>query len=139
MKKAARQTALDFLTGLGITEANSEDVKFKKRKVTGSFDNDLLGYEGDFVMKLSKKGRIKSLSLDYEYDMGVNAEIDWKKIKHRKFEKAIVRGYMDEYQEAMALSAQGDVQGYIDIIENIPGGGDMSASVWGNGMYFNFD
>ena len=137
MKKAARQAALDFLTGLGITDANSEDVKFKKRKVTGSLDD--LGYEGDFVLKLNKKGRIKSVSLDYEYDNGLYVEIDWKKIKSRKFEKAILRGYMDEYQEAMALSMQGDVQGYIDIMESIPGAGDLSASVYGFGQYVGFD
>ena len=137
MKKADRQEAFDFLTGLGITDANSEDVKFKKRKVTGSLDD--LGYEGDFVLKLNKKGRIKSVSLDYEYDNGLYVEIDWKKIKPRKFEKAIVRGYMDEYQEAMALSMQGDVQGYIDIMESIPGAGDLSASVYGFGQYVGFD
>ena len=137
MKEAARQTALDFLTGLGITDANSEDLQFKKRKVTGSIDD--LGYEGDFVLKLNKKGRIKSVSLDYEYDNGLYVEIDWKKIKPRKFEKAIVRGYMDEYQEAMALSAQGDIQGYIDIVESIPGAEDLSASVYGFGQYINFD
>ena len=137
MKKAARQEALDFLTGLGITDANSEDVKFKKRKVTGSLDD--LGYEGDFVLKLNKKGRIKSVSLGYEYDNGLYVEIDWKKIKSRKFEKAILRGYMDEYQEAMALSMQGDVQGYIDIMESIPGAGDLSASVYGFGQYVGFD
>jgi len=137
MNEAARQVALDFLTGLGITDANSEDVKFKKRKVTGSLDD--LGYEGYFVLKLNKKGRIKSASLDYEYDNGLYAEIDWKKIKHKKFEKAVVRGYMDEYQEAMALSAQGDIQGYIDIMEGIPGAGDLSASVYGFGQYINFD
>ena len=109
MKEAARQTALDFLTGLGITDANSEDLQFKKRKVTGSIDD--LGYEGDFVLKLNKKGRIKSASLSYEYDNDLNVEIDGKKIKGRKFEKALMRGYMDEYQEAMALSAQGDRSG----------------------------
>ena len=137
MKKAARQAALDFLTGLGIADANSEDVKFEKRKVTGSLDD--LGYEGDFVLKLNKKGRIKSVSLDYEYDNGLYVEIDWKKIKSRKFEKAIARGYMDEYQEAMALSMQGDVQGYIDIMESIPGAGDLSAGVYGFGQYVGFD
>ena len=77
MKEAARQTALDFLTGLGITDANSEDLQFKKRKVTGSLDD--LGYEGYFVLKLNKKGRIKSASLNYEYDNDLNVEIDWKK------------------------------------------------------------
>jgi len=136
MKKASRQIALDFLTGLDI-DANPEDIKFKKKKVIGSFDG--WGYEGDFVMKINKKGKIKSMSLDYEYVGDIYAEIDWKKIKQKKFEKAIMRDYMDEYQMGMMLSAAGDVQGYIDIIESIPGGGDMSASVWGNGLYFNFD
>ena len=138
MKEAARQTALDFLTGLGITDANSEDLQFKKRKVTGSLDD--LGYEGDFVLKLNKKGRIKSASLSYEYDNDLNVEIDWKKIKGRKFEKAVnFRGYLDEYQEALVLSAQGDIQGYIDVMESIPGAGDLSASVYGFGQYVNFD
>ena len=85
MKEAARQTALDFLTGLGVTDANSEDLQFKKRKVTGSIDD--LGYEGDFVLKLNKKGRIKSASLNYEYDNDLNVEIDWKKLKVESLKK----------------------------------------------------
>jgi len=139
MKESVRQVALDFLTGLGIAGAVTEDVKFKKRKVTGSFSNDLLGYEGDFILKLNKKGRIKSASLDYEYDNGLYAEIDWKKIKEKRFNKAVLREYLDEYQEAMALSVQGNIQGYIDIMESIPGTGDISASVYGFGQYIKFD
>ena len=88
MKEAARQAALDFLTGLGITDANSEDLQFKKRKVTGSIDD--LGYEGDFVLKLNKKGRIKSASLNYEYDNDLNVEIDWKKLKVESLKKQLI-------------------------------------------------
>jgi len=139
MNQAARQNAMDFLTGIGIMGTEVEDLQFKKRKMTGSIDNDAFEYEGDFILKLNKKGMIKSVSADYEYNWGGYAELDWKKINQKKFEKSLTRGYFDEYQQGMAALLGGDIQGYIDELESIPGAGDISFTIRGNGQYINFD
>ena len=135
-----QQNALDFITGMGFVGGEVDDLKVKKKKIMGSYDMDGLGFEGDFVIKTNKKGRVKSFTMTYEYDdVDTYAEFKWNKIKQKNFEKALANGYLDEFTYGIQLMQSGNINGAFDEIEGIPGAGDLIMTAWGNGQTLVFD
>ena len=137
--KKNQGTALDLLTGL---VGDIDGLKVTRRKMSGSFD--MLGmFAGDFEITTNKKGRMKEIEMSmlygFEDDRNIQVEVEWEGINQKRFEKALRRGYEDEFFKAIELLSEQDIGGFIDEMESIPGVGDLSVEATGNGQNLSWD
>ena len=134
------KNAIDFITGLGFSGSKFSDLQVSKKQISGNYDNDNLDVGGKFRIQTNKKGRVKSFEMSFAYDWGGYAQLEWRKIKEKKFTKNVKRGkYKDKYDDGLADFRKGDVQGWINEWESIPGGGDIFMWGYNNGQYISFD
>ena len=136
-----RQLGLDFVTGLAGSGVQTDDLIIKKRKIIGEINVDGPdGYEGDFVIKTSKKGFVKSIDMVLEYPGGFRAEIDWDDLNYRKANRSLKSlKYINEFATGTRYMESADFQSGIDTWESIPGMGDMTITLHWSGEKLIFD
>ena len=135
-----QQQWVDILTGMGMLSGQIYNVKSKKKKVTGSFFDAQNNSEGDFLIKTNKKGNAKFTKISYEDDeMGIYSQFKWKKLNSNKFGRNAANEYREIFLDALDSNRKGDLQGFIDSFEMIPGAGDLEIKSWGLGSYLVWD
>ena len=136
-----QQQWVDILTGLGIFDGGQlYNVKSRKKKLTASFFGTEGDSEGNLLVKMNKRGLAKFTEITWEADQyGIYSRFRWDKLKINKFGNNAAGEYHAVYLDALDSKKKGDLQGFVDSFEKIPGSGDLEIQVWGLGNNLVWD